>query len=143
MYLARNLKYLRMRNREMQKDIADLLSVSKQTVSAYENGECEPDIEKLILLAEHFGMTLDDLILRDLESLAPLLIRNFRFLQKKHEMSDREMAILMGIKRSNLKQCLSLGIENFISCLECRTRITEYFGLQAGDMCLKDLSKEM
>lgn len=143
MYLARNLKYLRMRNREMQKDIADLLSVSKQTVSAYENGECEPGIEKLILLAEHFGMTLDDLILRDLESLAPLLIRNFRFLQKKYEMNDREMAILMGIKRSNLKQCLSLGIENFISCPECRTRITEYFGLQAGDMCLKDLSKEM
>lgn len=44
MYLARNLKYLRMRNRKMQKDIADLLSVSKQTVSAYENGECEPGI---------------------------------------------------------------------------------------------------
>lgn len=139
MYLAQNLRYLRERRGEAQKDIADLLGVPKTTMSSYENGYIEPNIEKLILLAEHFGITLDDLILRDLESPAPLLIRNFRFLQKKYEMSDREMAILMGIKRSNLKQCLSLGIENFISCPECRTRITEYFGLQAGDMCLKDL----
>lgn len=142
MYLAQNLRYLRERRGEAQKDIADLLGVPKTTMSSYENGYIEPNIEKLILLAEHFGMTLDDLVLRDLEPLAPLFIRNFRFLQKKYEMSDREMAILAGIKRSNLKQCLLLGIENFISCPECRARITEYFGLQAGDMCLKDLSKE-
>lgn len=96
----------------------------------------------MILLADHFSVTLDDLVLRDLEPYVPLYIRNFRFLQKKYEMSDREMAILAGIKRSNLKQCLSLGIENFISFPECQARITEYFGLQVGDMGLKDLSKE-
>lgn len=142
MYLAQNLKYLRERNGELQRDMCELLGVTEATMSKYESGYTEPDIEKLITLADHFGMTLDDLILGNLKSLAPLLIRNFRFLQKKYEMSDREMAILMGIKISNLKQCLSLGIENFISCPECRTRITEYFGLRAGDMCLKDLSKE-
>lgn len=143
MYLAQNLKYLRERRGEAQKDIAELLGVPKTIMSSYENGYTEPNIEKLILLAEHFRVTLDDLILRDLEPHVPLFIGNFRFLQKKYEMSDREMAILMGIKRSNLQECLSLGIENFISCPECRVRITEYFGLRAGDMCLKDLSKEM
>lgn len=142
MYLAQNLRYLREREGETQKDIAKLLSLSKQTVSAYEKGEIKPNIEDLILLADHFSVTLDDLVLRDLEPHVPLYIRNFRFLQKKYVMSDREMAILAGIKRSNLKQCLSLGIENFISCPECQARITEYFGLQAGDMCLRDLSKE-
>lgn len=143
MYLAQNLRYLRERGGEAQKDIADLLGVPKTIISSYENGYIEPNIENLILLAEHFSVTLDDLVVRDMEPHVPLCIRNFRFLQKKYEMSDREMAILMGIKRSNLKQCLSLGIENFISCPECRTQITEYFGLQTGDMCLKDLSKEM
>lgn len=64
MYLAQNLRYLRERRGEAQKDIADLLGVPKTTMSSYENGYIEPNIEKLILLAEHFGITLDELIVR-------------------------------------------------------------------------------
>lgn len=44
MYLAQNLRYLRERGGETQNDIANLLSLSKQTVSAYEKGEIKPNI---------------------------------------------------------------------------------------------------
>ncbi len=67
MYLAQNLKYLREKNGETQKDISKLLSVtgygySEMTVSRYENGECEPELRKVIILAEHFNVTIDELL---------------------------------------------------------------------------------
>ena len=43
LYLAQNLKYLRSKTREKQRDIAELLGVSEMTVSRYESGENEPE----------------------------------------------------------------------------------------------------
>lgn len=78
MYLAQNLKYLRERNGELQKDMCELLGVTEATMSKYESGYIEPDIEKLITLAEHFGVTIDDLILKELKPPIPLYVSNRR-----------------------------------------------------------------
>ena len=45
-----------------QKELADKLFVSKGTISNYENGIHYPDIERLISLAELFGVTTDYLL---------------------------------------------------------------------------------
>lgn len=45
-----------------QEVLAEKLDVSRQTLSKWENGESLPDIEKCSLLAELFGVTLDDLV---------------------------------------------------------------------------------
>lgn len=45
-----------------QKELADRLFVSKGTISNYENGIHYPDIEKLVSLAELFGVTTDYLL---------------------------------------------------------------------------------
>ncbi len=39
-----------------------MIGVSRQTLSKYETGESLPDIEKCKLLADIFGVTIDDLI---------------------------------------------------------------------------------
>ena len=142
MYLAQNLKYLRERKGLSQREFSADLGLSRATVGNWETGERKPDIEMIIRLAEYFGVSLDDLVLSDLKSHLPLFIRNIRFLQKKYEISDKELALLMGIKKGNLEQCLAIGVENFVYCQENKSRLAEFFGVSAWELHLKDLSKE-
>ena len=48
-----------------QEELADMIGVSRQTLSKYGTGESLPDIEKCKLLAEVFSVTMDDLISYD------------------------------------------------------------------------------
>ena len=57
-----NLIQLRKLNQLSQEDLAEKVDVSRQTISKWETGESVPDIEKSKLLAEIFGVTLDDLV---------------------------------------------------------------------------------
>ncbi len=45
-----------------QSELADRLNVTHQAVSRYEKGHCFPDISILVLLAEIFDVTVDELI---------------------------------------------------------------------------------
>lgn len=45
-----------------QKQLGDILSVSKYTISSYENGKTSPDDENKKLLAKIFGVSLDYLM---------------------------------------------------------------------------------
>lgn len=63
MNFGERLKSLREDNDERQKDIAKLLFVSANMISAYELGKHFPKNEKsLITLAEHFDVSLDYLL---------------------------------------------------------------------------------
>lgn len=55
---AANLQRLMKRDREKQIDVARLLDVSKSTVSAYCSGAQMPRMDKLELLARHYGVTI-------------------------------------------------------------------------------------
>ena len=56
-----NLIRLRKINQMTQEDIAEAVGVSRQAVAKWESGETIPDLEKCKLLAELFGVSLDDL----------------------------------------------------------------------------------
>lgn len=45
-----------------QEQLADLLSVSRQSVSKWEAGQSMPELNKLIILADLFGTTVDNLV---------------------------------------------------------------------------------
>ncbi len=63
MNFGERLKSLREDNDEKQKDIAKLLFVSANMISAYELGKHFPKNEKsLITLAKHFNVSLDYLL---------------------------------------------------------------------------------
>ncbi len=68
MSFADNLIELRKMNGFSQEELADMIGVSRQTLSKYETGESLPDIEKCRLIAEVFSVTLDDLISYDKNS---------------------------------------------------------------------------
>lgn len=55
-----------------QGDLADMLEVSRQSVSKWENGAATPDLDKIIKLAEIFGMTIDELVKGEAEIEKPI-----------------------------------------------------------------------
>lgn len=62
MELSENLIRLRTEKRLTQEELADLLGVSRQSVSKWESGASVPELDKLIRLSEVFGITVDELV---------------------------------------------------------------------------------
>ena len=70
-YFGQRLKKLRLQRGLQQKAVAASLHVSPSTYSNYENGIYLPGIEVLMLLADLFGVTLDELTGRDDDQKSP------------------------------------------------------------------------
>ena len=59
---SERLKQLRSEKQILQKDIAKYLEVTVRTYQYYESGELEPDLEKLVKLADLFKVSTDYLL---------------------------------------------------------------------------------
>ena len=57
-----NLVQLRRENNLSQEELSEKLGVSRQTLSKWETGDSVPDIEKSKILADVFGVSLDELV---------------------------------------------------------------------------------
>ena len=62
MNFAERIQKLRKARGISQEELAEQLGVSRQAVGKYESGQSTPDIEKIILLSEFFGVTTDYLL---------------------------------------------------------------------------------
>lgn len=82
MTLGQNIARLRAQKNLSQGDLADALEVSRQSVSKWETDASIPELDKLLRLAELFGVTLDELVKG--ESAQPEAARG--------EASDKESA---------------------------------------------------
>ena len=60
--LSENIAAVRKAAGETQTALAEALSISNRTVSKWETAETEPDAASLVLLAEHFGISTDELL---------------------------------------------------------------------------------
>lgn len=65
---------LRSKNNMSQGDLADRLDVSRQTISKWENGACFPETEKLVLLSEILGVSVDYILKGAEEQTQPVYI---------------------------------------------------------------------
>ena len=59
-----NEKLLDLRKKQglSQEELGLELQVSRQTISKWEAGQSYPDFQKLVLLSDYFGMSLDELV---------------------------------------------------------------------------------
>ena len=60
--ISENIKNLRLYNNMTQEKLAEKLSVTRQTVSCWENGKSEPDIETLMKLSKIFDININELL---------------------------------------------------------------------------------
>lgn len=69
MELGQQLKAHRKELGISQDELAEKIFVSRQSISNWENNKTYPDIHTLLLLAETFGISLDELIKGDVEEM--------------------------------------------------------------------------
>lgn len=60
--LAKNLRSLRDMNNLTQDDLSDMLNISRQAYSNYENSKRTPDLDSLLRLSAFYHVTLDQLV---------------------------------------------------------------------------------
>ena len=86
MRFAENLKQLRKDRGLSQEALAELLDVSRQAVSKWEQGEGYPEVEKLLYLAKTLNISLDTLMSTGLSAAAPTpQITNSILITSPHE----------------------------------------------------------
>ena len=61
--LADNLRYLRKQRKLTQNDLSEILNISRQAYSNYENSKRTPDLDSLLYLAQYYRVNLNDLVL--------------------------------------------------------------------------------
>lgn len=66
MTFGQRIRKLRIAARLSQEELAELVDVSRQAVSRWENGSSYPRIEKLVLLSQLYAVSLDYLMCMDL-----------------------------------------------------------------------------
>ena len=59
------IRNLREQLKLTQTEFGKIFSLSKQTISGYENGENVPPLETVYKIAEHFNLSIDELLDRD------------------------------------------------------------------------------
>lgn len=89
---------IRKENNLTQEDLAEKLNVSRQTISNWENGKCYPDIETLVIISNHFNISLDDLLKSD-EKLVKNILKKAKInkLIKKIIMISVIISIILAI----------------------------------------------
>ncbi len=67
MYLASNLKFLRKKSGKTQDALSSEVNIGRTTIANYEAGISEPNLETLLTFSNFFGISLDDLLSKNME----------------------------------------------------------------------------
>lgn len=92
MDIADRIQSLRKTKGISQEELADKVGVSRQAVSKWESGQSAPDLEKIIILSECFGVTTD-YILKGIEPATEPKNHNFNASQILYITSTAFLAI--------------------------------------------------
>lgn len=140
MYLAQNLKYLREQRGLSQQELSDELGLAQPTIGNWENQHRTPDITVIVKVAEYFGVTIDDLVLKHLSPPTHLYVSNLIYLRKKNNLTQTDLAEALGFKgKSSISaietESVGVSAENLI-------KLADYFGVTLDQMAKHDLEKE-
>lgn len=94
-------KELRLKGKFSQQELADKLGIAKSTVSMYENGNREPDLETLESIADFFNVDMDYLLGRIKEN-------KYQIEPNNNVYGDVELLIARNGKKMSKEQKLRL-----------------------------------
>ena len=65
-YFGKNIRKIRIAKKMSQSDFATLFDLKRTAVGSYEEGRAEAKIDTIIRIADHFNLTLDQLLRKEL-----------------------------------------------------------------------------
>lgn len=141
LYLAGNLKILREQKGKTQQVLATQLGVSDGAIAMWETGSRTPGIGMIVELARYHGVSLDDLVLKDMRPAIPTYARNLAYLRKKHDMTQQDISELLGYRGKQGYNAIETGkVKPTIDILE---KLADFFGVTMDQMVKHDLSQEV
>ena len=108
--MLENLKKLREDAGISQKQLAEAIGVSQQSINKYENHNIEPDIETMIRIADHFDTSVDYLIGHS------AVRRKIEFVQAT-DLNAEELALIQAYRSLPAKQrkCVRLLVDSYFA----------------------------
>ena len=100
MELSKRIKELRTELGWLQETLAERAYVSRQTISNWETEKSYPDVQSLLILSNIFGVSLDDLIKGDVDTMKETITKN----------DGKEMKKLWNLAGIELFVVLAFGI---------------------------------
>lgn len=58
--IGANIRRLRLKHGETQKALGEFLGYEATTIANYESGYRQPDLKSFLLIAKHYGATIED-----------------------------------------------------------------------------------
>lgn len=109
-----NLKRFRKQKKLTQEELANKIGVIRATYWAYEKGTIMPPYEKIELIADVFGITIDELMGRDTDKsdISDDLSRLIRKLEKENQIYDGKLL------NEQTRQLLIASLENSVKLLK-------------------------
>ena len=104
--IGKFIAVLRKANGMTQKDLADKLFVSDKTVSRWERDECDPELSLIPAIAEIFGITTDELLRGERNSLEATITEE----TKPSAKSDKQFKTML---RARVRKYKNLSLISF------------------------------
>ncbi len=99
MSFSSKFKELRIDNDIEQKRIATLLRITVSAVSSYEQGLATPPLEKLIILADFFNISLDELVDRKFPK-TKSASNNTEFIDSYNALNDEQQRAILELMKT-------------------------------------------
>jgi transcriptional regulator with XRE-family HTH domain len=107
MFVSKNLKALRKKQKKSQEEVANDLQMHRSTYSGYENNVALPSIENLIVFSKYFQISIDDLIKKDLTQFSEKDWENFSN-EWKSEAKGTNLRVLTSVVDQNNEEVIEL-----------------------------------
>lgn len=133
MILADKIINERKKNGWSQEELADMLDVSRQSVSKWESAQSIPDIQKIIKLAEVFGVSTDYLLKEEMESaqneITPYYEKNDSY-SPLRRVTMEEASEYISLRKMVLPK-VALGV---FLCITCPVLLILLAGLKSANI---------
>lgn len=106
--MIKNLRMLREEAGITQKQLADAIDISQQSINKYENKNIEPDIDTLIRIATYFNTSVDFLV-------GNSQLRSKVDIVSNYELSVEEVHLLDSFRNLSQKQkeCIICVVDSY------------------------------
>jgi transcriptional regulator with XRE-family HTH domain len=145
-YFNKNLKALRIRKGLTQEDLGSICNVSRQTVTKWESGESQPDLDRITELCSIMEVSLEELVYETIESSSEIEEVNKK-VDELTKISIANMSKIDVLIQHLFEKNGCKPISNLFECyLQMRDDICEYeaglVALEEGRKSMNDLSTD-